>query len=203
MEVVAHMKPLPYDVRQEYWKYQLAKFCFLGAENLCDRMIKESISREDDVFYQLMLSTIVLYARPFKQRPPFRFPAMLVPEKLRVCHEYLIMLRDKTVAHTDADSPALEGNLLNKIILTVLENGSIISGIEGPSPSPPQLKEIRDLIHIMRRKALYYVSKIWKKHMAKETIAPGRYEVNLEKGKGSLLVPYRKWDDYPLQKMDD
>jgi hypothetical protein len=186
------MKPIPYDVRQEYWKYQLAKQCFLTAESLCDRMIKESISREDDLFPPLMLSMIVLYARPFKQRLPFRFPATLVPENLRVCHEYLVMLRDKSIAHADADSPELEGNVLNKIVMTVLEDGRIQSGMEGPTPSPPQLEEIRHLLHIMREKAQYYVSKIWKKHMAKEPIPPGRYEVNLQKGKCGVGVTHLK-----------
>jgi len=203
MEVITHMKPIPYEVRQEYWKYQLGRLCFLGAERLCDRMVKESISREDDLFPPLVLSIIVLYARPFKQRLPFRFPVTLVPEPLRGCHEYLVVLRDKTMAHIDADSPELEGNVLNKIVMTVLKDGSLYVGMESPTLSPPQLKEVRHLLRIMREKAQYHVNKMWKKHMAKEPIAPGRYEVNLQKANGSFLVPYKKWDDYPLQRMDD
>lgn len=57
------------------------------------------------------------------------------------------------------------------------------------------------LTRVLREKAQYHASKIWKKYMAKEPVAPGRYEVNLAEGDWELLIPYAPWCDTSPQKL--
>ncbi len=101
-------------------------------------MVKESLDRDNPLLGPLMLSAIVYYARPFKQRRPFRFPESIVPEELMGMHLYLVTLRDKTLAHVDTDGPELDGNVTNKLVMQVLENGEMHLGMESVCPSPKQ-----------------------------------------------------------------
>jgi hypothetical protein len=41
------MKRIPYDVRVDYWKFEFAKLCFEGAQGLIQKLINESIDRDD------------------------------------------------------------------------------------------------------------------------------------------------------------
>jgi hypothetical protein len=195
------MKHIPYDVRVDYWRFQFAKLCFTGAQELIKRLITESLDRDDPLLGPLMLSTIVHYARPFKQRQPFRFPVSIIPEGLVGMHNYLITLRDKSLAHMDTDGPAVDGNVTNKLVMQVLANGEMHLAMEGPCPSPAQYEEMLHLTRVLREKAQYQVSKIWKKYMKKEPVSSGRYEVNLAKGDAELLVPYTPWCDTPPQEL--
>jgi len=132
------MKRIPYDVRVEYWRFQFAKLCFTGAQDLIQKMVKESLDRDDLFLPPLMISAIVYYARPSKQRRPFRFAESIVPEKLMPMHLYLITLRDKTLAHIDTDGPELGGNVTNKLLVQVLDNNAMHLGLESVCPSPKQ-----------------------------------------------------------------
>lgn len=196
-----HMKRIPYDVRVDYWKFQFAKLCFIGAQALVERLNKEPLDRGDPLLAPLMLSTIVHYARPFKQRQPFRFPTSMIPEGLVGMHNYLITLRDKSIAHMDTDGPKIDDNVTNKLVMQVLSTGEMHLAMELPTPSPAQYDEMLQLTRVLREKAQYQVSKIWKKYMRKEPVSSGRYEVNLAKGDAELLIPYVPWCETLPQKL--
>ncbi len=149
------MKRIQYNVRVNYWRFQFAKLCFAGAQGLIQRLITKSLDRDDPLLGPLMLSAIVHYARPFKQRRPFRFPESVIPEGLMPIHNYLITLRDKSLAHMDTDGPKVDGNVTNKLVMQVLGNGRLHLAMEGPCPSPAQYEEMLHLIRVLREKAQY------------------------------------------------
>jgi len=195
------MKRIPYEIRVEYWRFQFAKLCFANAQHLIQKLINESLDRDDPLSGPLMLTAVVDYARPFKQKRPFRFPESIIPKDLIPIHMDLIIFRDKSLAHMDPDGPAVDGNVTNKLVMQVLRNGKLHLGMEMSFPSPKQYAEMLRLTTVLRKKAQYYANKIWDKYMAKETAPAGRYEVNLAKGDGELLIPYAPWCDTPPQQL--
>jgi hypothetical protein len=106
--------------RREFWKFMSAAATFEQAAAVCEHILRENIDEQHPLSYPLMVATVVLYARPFKQRKPVRLIEEMVPKELKSTHDFLIRLRDKMFAHVDTDGPTENGdNQLNKVTITV------------------------------------------------------------------------------------
>ena len=97
------MKKTKPEIRIEYWKYHTAALSFEQARNVVEQLM--TMSNIHPMFYPLMVSMHVFYARPFKHQKISRnISDDLIPSKFLSAHEMVINLRDRIFAHNDKES---------------------------------------------------------------------------------------------------
>jgi hypothetical protein len=134
----------------------------------------------------LTVSAIVLYARPFKQRPEVRLAEDEVPIKYREIHNEVLKCRDKVIAHRNPDSHKRDvwGNEL-----PIVSDGS---NIHIPTTNPAMeddtagnlLELVEILIPVLRARSSSFVSKYLPR-----PLAPGAYVLSLEENPAEWLTP--------------
>jgi hypothetical protein len=79
----------------------------------------------------------VNYAKPFKQRKHRRLPEDVVPTEFKESHKFVIELRDKHFAHSDADLDLLPFEQADGETLFMIRHKNATSyGIGGIAPAP-------------------------------------------------------------------
>jgi hypothetical protein len=97
------MKNTNPEIRIEYWKYHTAALSFEQARNVVEQLMV--MNNRDPMFYPLMVSMHVFYARPFKHQKKSRnLNQDLIPSDLLRAHEMVMNLRDRIFAHNDKES---------------------------------------------------------------------------------------------------
>jgi hypothetical protein len=134
----------------------------------------------------LTVSAIVLYARPFKQRPEVRLAEDEVPIKYREIHNEVLKCRDKIIAHRDPDAHERDvwGNEL-----PIISDGS---KIRIPTTNPAMeddtagnlLELVEILIPVLRARSSSFVSKYLPR-----PLTPGAYVLSLEENPAEWLKP--------------
>src|SRR5205085_10671183 len=88
------MKNTNPEIRIEYWKYHTAALSFEQARNVAEQL--RAMQNSDPMFYPLMVSLHVFYARPFKHQKKSRnMSESLIPKYLFGAHKMVLDLRDK------------------------------------------------------------------------------------------------------------
>lgn len=178
------MKKIPKSDRLEYWKLLSADFSLEKAKAIASHLLK--IGCGDKLFYPLLTSLYIFYARLFKQKRPVRLAVEMVPARFRRLHEVLISLRDKTFAHLDYDGIPEKGiDDLNRVIVRI-EGAIVTGGIANQIPEGLQLKNVIALCEELQEQCSYHLEKILRKSLKTWPIN-GEYEVNLDDGDGNLL----------------
>lgn len=97
------MKNTKPEIRIEYWKYHTAALSFEQARNVVEQLMV--MQNRDSMFYPLMVSLHVFYARPFKHEKHTRnLNKDLIPNNLIDAHKMVMNLRDRIFAHNDKES---------------------------------------------------------------------------------------------------
>jgi len=97
------MKNTKPEIRIEYWKYHTAALSFEQARNVVKQLM--AMNNSDPMFYPLMVSMHVFYARPFKHQKRSRnLTQDLIPNDFLSAHEMVMNLRDRIFAHNDKES---------------------------------------------------------------------------------------------------
>ncbi len=97
------MKNTNPETRIQYWKHHSAALSFEQARKVAEQLLL--MENTDPMFYPLMVSMHVFYARPFKhQKKSRQIDEKLIPEKFLSTHDMLINLRDRVYAHNDKES---------------------------------------------------------------------------------------------------
>ena len=134
----------------------------------------------------LTVSAIVLYARPFKQRPEVRLAEDEVPIKYREIHNEVLKCRDKVIAHRNPDSHKRDvwGNEL-----PIVSDGSNIhipttNAAMEDDTAGNLLELVEILIPVLRARSSSFVSKYLPR-----PLAPGAYVLSLEENPAEWLTP--------------
>lgn len=119
----------------------------------CSQIVEICDSSRHPLMLPLAVSAHVFYARPFeKNRGVGKFPAEVVPEKIRPIHNGIMTFRDKVFAHTDGDHDEAAGQPLHDVVYTVIQGEQIFSTSD-PRPQPQEYKKIG--LHAKRMREVF------------------------------------------------
>jgi len=172
--------------RKELWKFMHAMASFEQVVDICEYCRKEKLDLSHKLYHRLMVSLIVTYAKPFKQKKAFRLSEKLVSKEHEDTHRFLIIARDKFFAHSDPGSHDLP---INTVLLKI-ESGRVMASTT--SILPKNISQVKALAQILLEKTDYHATKIWRKFGERLAVFDGEYEVNCEASSDSLLIPVRK-----------
>jgi hypothetical protein len=155
------MKNTKPEIRIEYWKYHTAALSFEQARKVVEQLML--MQNADSMFYPLMVSLHVFYARPFKHQQKSRnLNEDLIPSTLISAHKMVINLRDRIFAHSDKESSVKDSETdvdLFQLVLLVT-NGVMKPGAQMIFHSENNLQKIFTLCDTL------YVSCMEKAHKA-------------------------------------
>jgi hypothetical protein len=112
------------------------------------------MSNSEAIFYPLMTSLHVFYARPFKHpKESRRISNKEIPSELISVHDMLLNMRDRIFAHHDKDSKitdSVTGVDLFQLVV-VVDNGEIRPGVQLVFTTESQLGKVQTLCdHLYR-----------------------------------------------------
>ena len=179
----------PLEDRLLFYKFQNAMHAFGAVSSLCDYFSKTKMERSHSLYIPLTTSLAILYARPFKQRKNIKLPQDIIPAKYKKTHDFLILMRDKVVAHTDTEELMYdENNRFNDVVLDI-ENGYPVNGrLKTVGVKMKEIKKVKDLCEILREKCKYHSGKIWDRYMKNHKIPDGDYRVNIDRVSDNFLI---------------
>lgn len=144
------MKNTKPEIRIEYWKYHTAALSFEQARNVAEQLM--AMQNIDPMFYPLMVSLHVFYARSFKHEKKLRnISEDLIPKDLFSVHKMVLDLRDRIFAHNDKESKIKDSETdvdLFQLVLLV-SNGDMKPGSQMIFQSENNLQKIYSLCDIL------------------------------------------------------
>ncbi|MEW6674210.1 MAG: hypothetical protein AB1427_21155 [Thermodesulfobacteriota bacterium] len=183
------MKKAKPEHRNEYWKYHVAAHSFELAERVASQLL--TMPNTEPMFYPLMVSLHVFYARPFRHPKESRRIALaFVPREHLSVHDMLLQLRDRIFAHHDIDSRIKDNHTGVDLfqLIVIVSGGQMRPGVQSIFPTESQLGKTRELSDYL------YCVCMEKAHKALircvgEPPREGIYRVSTEfEGKGPLLI---------------
>ncbi len=144
------MKKAKPEHRSEYWKYCVAAHSFEQARDVASGLLDmpNPETQYYPLYYPLMISLHVFYARPFKHPKELRrIEQTLVPDSFLTVHEMLIKMRDRIFAHHDKDSKITDSKTGVDLFQLTLEvaNGEMRPGVQIVFPTGDQLSKVKNL----------------------------------------------------------
>jgi len=146
------MKKAKPEHRREYWKYHVAAHSFEQALNVASHLL--GMSNAEAMFYPLMISLHVFYARPFKHpKKSRRISHTLIPNNLSSVHDMLIQMRDRIFAHHDKDSKITDTDTGVDLfqLVVVVDGGEMRPGVQTIFPTENQLGKVQNLCDYLYR----------------------------------------------------
>jgi len=177
----------PLEDRLAFFRSLSASISFQQAIDAVQYLRANKLTPNHPIHDPLVVALVVLYARPFKQRPPIRISAEMLPAEDRGFHDFLITCRDKILAHTDLDGPTLQDDHVINEIAGRTKNGLTIFG--GTVVVPDLSKAIAHL-QLARKLVDAEAEAVWKKYFRKERLQDGVTVINLEPGLAPFLLPH-------------
>ncbi len=105
--------------RARLWVTVYGRAAFEKAEATCQQLLDICPDNRHPLFAPLAVAIHVYYSRPFCRIRGVPRSALFrkedVPEELFGMHEFLVAIRDKMVAHTDADTEKAFGVMLHDV----------------------------------------------------------------------------------------
>ena len=146
------MKKAKPENRREYWKYHVAAHSFEQARDVASHLL--GMANAEAVYYPLMISLHVFYARPFKHPKQSRkISPTLVPSDLLSVHDMLLQMRNRIFAHHDKDSKITDtdtGVDLFQLVVAVT-GGEMKPAVQMIFPTENQLSKVHNLCdHLYR-----------------------------------------------------
>ena len=166
--------------RKEFWKFQSAALSFQQAEELATRLADMVVGQ--DLFYPLLISMHVLYARPFKQQEKeLRIPKAMVPHSLIAHHDSLIDGRDKMFAHHDRNTVRIRECDREEFasLVIVVDNGNLHARQVFLFPAPSEFPRIIELCSVLGQKCQYHLGRLHSQCLGRKPIlVNGHYIVS-------------------------
>ena len=150
------MKKAKPEHRRDYWKHHVAAHSFEQARNVASRL--QRMSNAAAMFYPLMISLHVLYARPFRHpKESRRIESTLVPDDLSSVHNMLLQMRDRIFAHHDKDSRITDSDTSVDLfqLVVVVKGGEMRPGVQTIFPTEFQLGKAQNLCNHLYRTCMH------------------------------------------------
>jgi hypothetical protein len=178
----------PLSERLEFFKFQYSCQTFAHARKTLLYIQEQGVLSGHPLHHTLWTAFIVLYGKPFKQRPLLRLDADLVQNDWRETHQTLLDFRDKMFAHTDLDLVAEQSlDPLNSIVVTI-QDGAVTMGTGFIYPDPESTAKYRLVVDSLIQKTNELATKRWESW---NVIADynGRYVINVGTKSDDVLLP--------------
>jgi hypothetical protein len=178
--MASHKHP-PHRYDKRLWKAASAWSSFQGVRDACEYILDEHIQPDAPIYYPLVTAICVLYARPFKHsRGIESLSVQFVPRKFHDLHKLLILLRDQTAAHVDAEGARFQGLPANNVRL-ILTDGRVQFSIHRVKFNLTAVSQIRELASTLVQRMLDYSNKLASQY-PNEMPDHGEYLIELTTG---------------------
>lgn len=150
------MKKTKPEHRREYWKYHVAAHSFEQARDVAYQLL--GMSNAEVMFYPLMISLHVFYARSFKHpKESRRISPTLVPSDISSVHDMLLQMRDRIFAHHDKDSKITDTDTGVDLfqLVVVVTGGEMRPGVQTIFPTENQLGKVQNLCDHLYRTCMH------------------------------------------------
>jgi hypothetical protein len=150
---------------------------------ICDYILSEKIPFNARIYYPLITAISVLYARPFKRSKGIRrLTEQFVPRKFLKLHKQLILVRDQTTAHVDAQGTIYQGLAANSVRLFVRNSGRQVAlGMNQVKFNAFAISQIRELAGALVERMLKYIQKVASEY-PNDVPNDGEYLIDLKTG---------------------
>lgn len=182
--------------RKRFWLWNYANTSFESALEACGIFERESARASSKALTAILAGIVVTYAKPFMRcHGVGELPDEFVPSGLRRFHDPVMNFRHKLFAHLDSinfhDDQDSVGNL-NNISIRKNKNGewSVHVGTILPTPLYHEL-HMRELCERMLEKAGYHLDRFNARYVAKRTLKPGKYLLNIDAKDLRAFVPIK------------
>jgi hypothetical protein len=183
---------VPIANRRLLWKWLFALASFELAERSIDAVLDKPLTEKDLLYAPLTSAALVFYARPFtSSRSAGRLQDSIVPERHRKLHRFVMLARNKIVAHSDADHFLHDVNLpLNQAIYHVNDKGGRFRNTNNTIKSE-YLFELVTLMDRLSDLGKEYVNGFRLKYAEEFPIDNGSYLLHIKATPGPLWQRYR------------
>ncbi len=169
------------------WLLMYAMQSFDNTRIACDYIAQERLKETDPIYYPLIVAAHVLYARPLrKSHLSGSLSSQIVPPKFLPLHNRSLLLRDKLMAHLDADSPDLVGEPGNRVRLD-LSQGHVSVHTRRVDANPGEISKLSALSALLFKRAEKQIDQLLEGSGGLLPKADGKYIVDL---KSQSFVPY-------------
>jgi hypothetical protein len=174
-------KHAPHRYENRLWKGGYAWNSFQYVRDICDYILREQIQPQATIYYPLVTAICVLYTRPFKRsRGIENLTLQFVPRRFHGLHHQLILLRDQTVAHVDAQGALYHGLPANNVRL-IVHHGQVRLGIQEVKFKLTAISEVRELANVLVTRMLDYINKVVSQYPT-DVPDDGEYLIDLTTG---------------------
>jgi hypothetical protein len=177
----------PLEDREAFFRFQSASLAFAMARDATRYILDNKISPHHGIHDPLVVSIVIHYGRPFKQRLPLRLSDDVIEDAERQFHDFLITCRDKLVAHTDLDGPRTDSGWLINELAGRTKQGLTIFGL---TMVVPDLNQTLRHLDSVDRKVAAEANRIWMRYFTNAPVPDGVSIVNLEPGNAPFLIPH-------------
>jgi hypothetical protein len=175
---MASSKHAPHRDESRLWKAASAWTSFQHVRDTCDYILHEQIQPDDLIYHSLITAICVFYARPFKRSKGVEsLTVQFVPKKFRPLHQLLILVRDQTAAHVDAQTKLLHhGQAANRVRL-IVRNRQVRLDVHYVGFKLDTISEICHLANDLIKRMLDYTNKIVQEYPS--DVEDGEYLIDL------------------------
>lgn len=163
------------DRLEELWKYCYGWSSFRDAIRFAKEAERAYSLEDDTVLKALTYSTVIAYARPFRQKKGVRLSEDLVEPWGADCHEFLMEMRDKVVSHQDPVTTEASFGNLNQVSIEYDGPGEWRAKTTHPRLLPPKCMEIIELASDLLAKCDERAGNVLKLIESSSTLERGEY----------------------------
>ena len=180
-------KTPPKSVYDRLWLLMYAMQSFHNSRIACDYIAQNHLKFADPVYYPLTVAAHVLYARSFRRSQlSGSLSSQIVPKKFLPLHNRTMLMRDKLMAHLDANSPDFVGEPGNRVLLEIKE-GHVSLDTRRVLMNPEELPKLSNLSALLFTRAEKQIDQLLDQYEGLLPRSDGKYVVDLNR---QMFVPY-------------
>lgn len=167
--------------RQLWWRMYHALGDFAAAADACGYMLEHNLDPADALGQHLMTAACINYSKPFMKSygGVDRLTDAFVPKADRHLHRSVILMRNKMVAHSDADFPLNEqGEHENPLRLRIDKHGTYLC--RDAIRFDIDNARLSKLCRTLTKKAEYWVERVRSKYLRLLPHSKGEYAINID-----------------------
>jgi hypothetical protein len=166
--------------REDYGRDAFAVSSLRTADIEIDRLLEchQGADRDFVLIEAISASILIFYLRPFKGRDPFRLDKSIVPAEFLDLHKGFEDMRDKVIAHRDANLPLASWGGPNDFGF-IFDGQTIMPSVYKSLLDPIKAIELKKLIHCLLQILAPRIGSFYQKHLNAPP-PPGHYLISIE-----------------------
>lgn len=180
--------------KKAFWRFRHGQQCFEYAAKTSAQILREKWSQDHPLIYQVSVSIVVLYSRPFMNCFGIgKLDEQIVPRALLKRHRRIMDLRNKAYAHHDTTecSEGENADFRARVFLTKIGRDISIEILE-PTLLEDSLSQVVELAAKLEKRCVWQLQKLIGRYEDLFPQASGVYELNLSSGSKEFFSPLPK-----------